>query len=89
MVTGGGKLRTFKQIRKSVLNLLNIWSADVEKSTPGSELHVDFSKGVSTDRLSDIYTDSEIIGMLEATDFFILFIWFPRFWEQLYIFCVV
>lgn len=42
MMAGGGNTRTFKQIRKYVFNLLNTISADVEKGSSGSGIHVDF-----------------------------------------------
>lgn len=69
ILTGEGEPRTFKQVRKSVLNILNIFLADVEKSSAGCGLYVDFSKGVFTDRLSVLFTDTGIICMLEGRDF--------------------
>lgn len=69
MVTVGERNRTFKPKRKYVLHVFNICVVDVERSSPRSGLHDDFSKGVSVDHPSGVFVDTGITGMLEARGF--------------------
>ena len=47
---------------------MNNFLREVETSSPGYDLHVDFSKGFTGERLSDLFMDDGLIGMLEAAD---------------------
>ena len=68
MLTASGEGRQYNLIRKSVLHLMNNFLREVETSSPGYDLHVDFSKGFTGERLSGLFMDDGLIGMLEAAD---------------------
>lgn len=69
ILSRAGEPRTFKFVRKRVLRCLNEFLRDVESSSRGYGLHVDFSSGESGLRLSGFFTEHGIVGMLEAKDY--------------------
>ena len=66
--TLSGEGRNVSLIRKSILSLLNCFLREVQYSSPGYGIHVDFSKGLTAGRLSGLFTKDGIVGMLEAAD---------------------
>lgn len=69
MITSSGAPRTFKHIRRSVLHALNDFLCDVEKRSPGYGIHCDYSKGECGGRLNGFFTETGIVGMLEAKEY--------------------
>lgn len=66
--TENGDKRSIKEIRKLVLRLLNLFISNVDKLSVGYDFHVDSFKGIINGNLSGLFTDSGILGMLEASD---------------------
>ena len=67
--TTKGESRTYSSIKKSVLRMLNDFLAKVQKMSVGYGIVVDFSKGKHEGRLSGLFSDNGLIGMLEASDY--------------------
>lgn len=66
--TNSGIPRTFNQVRKSVLNTVNWFLHDMEASLVVYGLQVDQVKGECGGRLSGLFIDTGIIGILQAYD---------------------
>lgn len=60
--------RPFKRIRKTILATLNAFLRLAQTSSPGYGLHVDFSKGECGGRIYGLFTETGILGMMEAAD---------------------
>lgn len=69
MCTMAGLPRSFNTIRKEILHCLNKLLRNVQRSSSGYGLHVDFSKGETAGRLSGFFTETGVVGMLEAQNF--------------------
>lgn len=60
--------QSFKANRKLVIWLLNLFISNIEKTFVGHDFHVDFSKGIINANISGLFTESGILGVLEASD---------------------
>jgi len=59
----------FAVVRRKILFCLNKFLREVEKGSAGMGLQVDFSKGECGGRLSGIFMETGILGMLETKDY--------------------
>ena len=64
-----GTARSFSQVRKKILHTVNRFLQEVEQTSKGHGIHVDYSKGVVGPRLNGFFTENGIIGMLEGKDY--------------------
>ena len=69
LLTGNGDKRPFNTIRRTVLRAMNCFLSDVDRSSPGFNLRVDFSRRCSGGTLSGLFTETGLVGMLEGADF--------------------
>lgn len=68
MGTLAQKMRTFKQVRNTVLHEQYYFLRTVGETSEGYAFHVDFAKGECGGRLTGLFTETGVAGMLKASD---------------------
>jgi len=64
----GGRSRTFKSCRTSILKGVNDMLKEIQTNSYVSNLYVDFSSKQSSSTLNGLFSSDGLIGMLEATN---------------------
>lgn len=65
-----GNVRPLKYINRTVLSILNTFLKRCLKRSPGYSLKENFSKSGSRQRLTRLFNEGGLHGMLEASDFY-------------------
>lgn len=68
MMTTSGGFKSFRAVRKPILREANLFLSSAQSSSPGYGLRTDFSKGDRVDKLDGFFTETGLIGMIEARD---------------------
>ena len=67
---GMNRIASFKTIRRTVLSGINNMLCHIEKSSPASNLRIDFSNSTKGSNGNGLYVeDGKLVGMLEAKDY--------------------
>ncbi|NJK52916.1 MAG: hypothetical protein HC936_08975 [Leptolyngbyaceae cyanobacterium SU_3_3] len=64
-----GTMKSFKSIKRTVLSTLNAFLERCSSEAPGYGLKVDFSKPGNSSRLTGLFNENGLHGMLEASDY--------------------
>lgn len=87
MSTKSNAIRSFFSIRNTVLRSLKLFLSEVEVIAVGFGVHVNFGKAVVNGRLSELFAETGLMEMLEASDFEAVDIVSPLLGAIVYRFC--